>query len=456
VESSASLEDMKDKAEAQLSSLRKDEMKSKHAYELLSQSLKDALTVLAKEVASAKTTMGAAAEEKAKAEGDLEATSASKKADEEYLSKLTGECTAKAGEWEERQKSAADEMAALAKGSEILTAKFSFVQTSVKSMAKVENQHDNERAKAVAVLKKLGRKFNSFAMMQIANAANADPFGKVRGLIESMIAKLQEQAAAEATHDAYCKEETASSTASKEKKMAAADKYQARIDAATAAIASLKNDVASLSKELADMDASMATATKMRSDENAEYQKASTDFKESAEAITQALVVLKDFYKGESFIQTSQPTFGAAKSDSSHAILEILEVAQSDFTKLLAEAETDEAESAEAFDKMKQEAAVSKSTKTAEKKGKESEVKATEVALADAKADHETTSKELDAVMEFLAKLSKECTSKAMTYEERKARRDAEIAGLQEALAILSGDDVAAFIQKRGFLQKRA
>ena len=76
--------------------------------------------------------------------------------------------------------------------------------------------------------------------------------------------------------------------------------------------------------------------------------------------------------------------------------------------------------------------------------------------LANAKEDFGTTSAELDSVMEFLSKLKKECTSKAMTYEERKARRDAELAGLQEALAILSGDDVAAFIQKSGFLSKRA
>ena len=67
----------------------------------------------------------------ASAEGDLSSTEASKKADEEYLAKLTNECTSKAGEWEERQKSAADELAALEKGSEILTAKFGFIQMSV-------------------------------------------------------------------------------------------------------------------------------------------------------------------------------------------------------------------------------------------------------------------------------------------------------------------------------------
>merc|ERR1719281_671672 len=111
----------------------------------------------------------------------------------------------------------------------------------------------------------------------------------------------------------------------------------------------------------------MKKATAMRNSENADYLKASKDFKESAEAITQALVVLKDFYKGgASFIQQG-PEFGSAKSDSSHAVLEILEVAQSDFTKLLAESETDEAEAAEAFETLKQDSAVATAKKTAAK-----------------------------------------------------------------------------------------
>merc|ERR1719168_519742 len=49
---------------------------------------------------------------------------------------------------------------------------------------------------------------------------------------------------------------------------------------------------------------------------------------------------------------------------------------------------------------------------------------------------------ELDALMEYLAKLAKMCVAKAEPYAERKSRREAEIAGLKEALSILEGEAV--------------
>jgi len=452
------LEDMKDKAEAQLNNLRREEMKSKHAYEMIKQSLTDAVANLNKQIDEATSASAASQEKLGKAQGDLSSTQAAKKADEEYLSQLTGECSAKASEWSERQVSAKAEMDALAKGSEILSAKFgAFVQTSVAVAVKKINSSDATREKAISVLKKLGRQFNSFAMMQIAGAAAKDPFAKVRGLIESMIAKLETQAQEEATHDAFCKEETAKSAKAKEAKQAGVEKLQARIDEANAAVAELKNEVATLTGEVAEINAAQKKATEMRNTENADYLVASKDFKESAEAITQALVVLKDFYKsGTAFVQ--QPEFGSSKSDGAHMILEILEVAQEDFTKLLAEAETSEAESLEAFKTLTQENAVSKSKKEASVTAKTSEIKSVEVALTHHSEDYETVSAELDAVMDYISKLTPQCESKAMSYEERKARRDAEISGLQEALTILSGDDVAAFIQRsavKGFMQKK-
>lgn len=96
---------------------------------------------------------------------------------------------------------------------------------------------------------------------------------------------------------------------------------------------------------------------------------------------------------------------------------------------------------------------VSKAKKQASIKGKTSEVKSLELAIQNSSSDLATASKELDAIMEYLAKLRPQCESKAMTYEERKARRDEEIAGLKEALEILAGD--AMLLQKKAFLSRQ-
>ena len=83
-------------------------------------------------------------------------------------------------------------------------------------------------------------------------------------------------------------------------------------------------------------------------------------------------------------------------------------------------------------------------------KGKTSEIKSLEVAVADTTSDLTSSSKELDAVMDYIEKLKDQCVSKAMTYEERKAKRDSEISGLKSALEILAGEEPAlSFLQKR-------
>merc|ERR1719483_1978956 len=98
---------------------------------------------------------------------------------------------------------------------------------------------------------------------------------------------------------------------------------------------------------------SNSEATKLRQQENEEYVKSSTDYKESAHAVVQAISVLKEFYKGESAL-LQQPNFAKNRGDAGHAIIEILETAESDFTRLLAETEANESESLEAYKKLMQ------------------------------------------------------------------------------------------------------
>merc|ERR1719345_288011 len=97
--------------------------------------------------------------------------------------------------------------------------------------------------------------------------------------------------------------------------------------------------------------------------------------------------VLKSFYEGGALIQTSartvagRPEFGGAKSDTGSSIISVLEVAESDFTSLLAETETEEDAAADAYKKLTDENKVSKATKEADAKAKASEIKSLSVSL---------------------------------------------------------------------------
>merc|ERR1719463_233148 len=232
------------------------------------------------------------------------------------------------------------------------------------------------------------------------------------------------------------------------------DKLQARIDGATSTIAENTESIKTLEAEVAEIDKAQAEATAIRTKENEDYLVASKDFKDSAEAVAKAIEVLKNFYEG-SFIQLSattqlqssmkakQPELGGAKSDIAHTIISVLEMSEEDFTTLLAETEATEDEAAKAYKALTDENKVSKASKEAEAKGKASEVKSLTVQLEHSKEDHASVSAELDAVNSYIDKLRPQCEEKAMSYEEKKAKREAEIAGLKEALEILAGDGLA-------------
>merc|ERR1719313_2614281 len=267
-----------------------------------------------------------------------------------------------------------------------------------------------------------------------------------------MIAKLLKEAEEEATQKAFCDTEMGKSKTSQAEKTETLGKLTARIDGASTTIAENTEAIKTLESEVAEIDKAQAEATEIRTTEHEEYKKASKDFKDSAEAVAKAIEVLKNFYEG-AFIQvksrttlkskTQQPELGGAKSDTANTIIAVLEMSEEDFTTLLAESEATEDEAAKAYEKLTNENKVSKSTKEAEAKGKESELKSLKVQLEHSSEDHASVSKELDAVLAYIDKLKPECETKAMSYEEKKAAREAEIAGLKEALEILSGDGIA-------------
>jgi hypothetical protein len=462
----ATIEEMQGKAEDTLSDLRKKEMGDAQTFAMLEQGLNDEIKHGGDKHSTAISSKSANEETKAGATGKLVETEKSKAADEEYAGTLKTECESKASAWEARQKSAAEEMGAIDKAKEILVSGVkAFVQVSSKTRKWNPDDDDEsdalaaKREKVVSILKQLGQSHHSFAFSQLASMATSDPFVKIRGLIEDMIAKLLKEAQEEASQKAFCDSEMGKSKASQDEKTMTLEKLQSRIDGAATTIAENTEAIKTLEAEVAAIDKAQAEATAIRTKENEDYLQASSDFKASAEAVAKAIEVLKNFYEG-SFLQVSsqttlkskQPEFGGAKSDIAHTIISVLEMSEEDFTTLLAECEATEDEAAKAYKTLTDENKVSKATKETEAKGKASENKSLTVQLGHSKEDHASVSAELDAVLAYIDKLKPQCEEKAMSYAEKKAKREAEIEGLKEALSILEGDGLA-FVQVKRHLR---
>jgi len=452
------LDELQDKAETEQSELRKKEMNAKHAFEMLEQSLTDSIEHSNEALEASKASSSAKKEAIGIASGDLAVATKTLAEDKKYLENVGMMCQQKASEWEMRKKSRAKELKALEEAKAILSKKFSLLSGEEYGMIQVAHRsrrEDDNRQAVADYLDGQAQKLHSVALSQLATRFRDgdDPFAKVKGMIQEMIDRLVQEAAEEADHKAYCDEETGKSKKSREKHQDRVDVLSGRIAKADAAVDKLKNDVAALQKEVAQMNKAEAEATEQRQAEKEEYEKNIKDYSESMEALSAAIEVLQEMYGGAkaALVEEGQdPEFGGPvfsgeyqKQDGS-GIIGLLEVAQSDFSKMDAEAKADEAAAKKEYETLVQDNAVSRATKEADIKGKTAEVGRLETSLKEMNDDRKSSQKELDAVLEYLDKLKEACEVKPESYEERKRRRRAEIDSLREALAILSGEDVAA------------
>merc|ERR1711865_874727 len=98
------------------------------------------------------------------------------------------------------------------------------------------------------------RKQQSKSLAQLAaQMQSSGTFDKVKGLISSMIARLEKEAGADATKKAYCDKELAESNEKKSDKTDEIEKISTRIERAEAASAQLKEEVATLQNELSKL-----------------------------------------------------------------------------------------------------------------------------------------------------------------------------------------------------------
>jgi len=438
------LEDMKEKASETLSSSRMEEMKANHNHKMMMASQDSAMTLMNRKISDAKATKAALSEHRGQASGELGVSKKTKLSDSMTMDRLKGECEIAATEWVERQKTAKAEIAAIDKAKDILSDRVKVLLStdepyeSQDSSTPEDRQDAAQRKRLIEKLQTLGHKFGSYAMMEMASAAAADPFTKIKGLVEEMIAKLVAAAQEEATQQNFCDEEKKKSKKEQEDKTLRFDDLKSRIDSSSALKGQLEDSIKELHGEIAETDKAMKEAAQIRTENHNTYLKSEKDFSDGAAAVEDAIRVLKEFYASmsSSLIQKGKGR-QTGNNDAANAIIAILENSAQEFSRMLTEVQQEEAEYVQKFKERDATLKASKKSKQDEIQSAESEIKVLNVQIQGDSEDIKMVTKEIDAVMEYIDKLKPQCETKAMTYEEKKAKREEEIEGLKEALAIL-------------------
>jgi predicted nucleic acid-binding Zn-ribbon protein len=474
------LSDMKDKAESQLSDLRKAEATSAHEYDMLKQSLDDEISVRTKHMGEEKTSKAEAEQEKATATGDLARTEGELKADSADLATTQANCMLVAADHEATIAARKEELKVIAEAKKILQEttsgaveqSYSLIQTSATSSLQLR-QARVASGEVAQFVRKLAQRQHSAALAQLASRVAAvakygagngdDPFTKIKNLIQDMIIKLEKEAESSATEKAYCDEQMAKTELKKSELDDTIAKLTAKVDKAMARSAQLKEEVTTLQAELASLAKEQAESDKIRQESRDAYVKSKADLELGLGGIRQALQVLREYYgssasasllqdqddsKFHAFLQQPAPPENHEKSGGAGGgIIGILEVCESDFAENLAKVESEEADEVEEYEKTTQENKVTKTTKVQDVKYKTQEFVGLDKTVSELTADRDTSSNELDAVMEYYSQIKDRCIAKPETYEDRAARRQAEIEGLKQALDILENE--AAFVQQR-------
>jgi len=499
------LKKLQDDFRAKLAETQKAEMNSVHAFNMVVQDLTDSIS-FAKKDNSEKSKEKSRKE--AKAAGDTKqkaATESVKAQSEETLSTMAIDCKEKGLSFDEKQQLRTEEIEAIGQAVAILSAPevagqadkhFSFVQTGSTVLAQLRSDVSSPRNKVRKFLQAEGKRLKSQGLALLAEKLAADPFAKVKTMIDGMITRLLEEANADAQHEGFCDAEIGKSKITRTKLQEDIDALFAAVEDGKATIAHNTNRIAELSKEVSELDQSMTEALAFRATESQQNAVTVSEAKTAQEKVVAATAVLKDFYAKAgattAFVQTkvdagateqgikigsdewvslANPAFEgsggyttgiAGKVDKGHkagmatfggeykgnqdanaGVLALLEVILSDFANL--EADTTAAESSA---KRAHEEFVTKSEKNkavAEKNIEmcESDKTSATQRLTEDTADWKATQDELLAAERYHAKLVPQCMDPGQTFEERTAARESEIASLKEALSILGNPDIA-------------
>merc|ERR1719446_1680887 len=375
------LEKFQKKFKDELAQVEEEESNQAHNFDLEMIHLSDTIANLKKEHEEKSVLKAKRASESAAGRSELADTKADLAEDQTTLKDMKATFAAKSDQFKANQEVRKQELEAIGKAIEIISdpsvassysehvnlmqQKPSLLQ--VRSSARSARARVSARNDVAAFLQKKARALSSETLKSLAAQVASSPFDKVVQMIKDLVAKLKEEAAAEAEHKAWCDEQLHDNKIKREKKTSKVEKLTATIEGLTEDIDTMGKKIATLAKEQADLTKAMSEATAQRNKEKATNTDTMNDAAAGEAATKAALVVLKEFYASQgSFLQHKQvPEMAAYKGMSSAkgGVVGMLEVITSDFARLHADTKASETAAATEYSAFMKDATASKESK---------------------------------------------------------------------------------------------
>eukprot|EP00441_Pelagodinium_beii_P046941 CAMPEP_0197620726 /NCGR_PEP_ID=MMETSP1338-20131121/1501_1 /TAXON_ID=43686 ORGANISM="Pelagodinium beii, Strain RCC1491" /NCGR_SAMPLE_ID=MMETSP1338 /ASSEMBLY_ACC=CAM_ASM_000754 /LENGTH=662 /DNA_ID=CAMNT_0043189997 /DNA_START=57 /DNA_END=2045 /DNA_ORIENTATION=- len=457
------LEKLRDKFSDERSELEKEELNALAAHQALVQGLKNSID-------SATTAKTAQVESKSKnlqvaASKQTELTDATttKTNTAEYVEQTSATCDKKASDFQERSKLREQEQEAIEKAVTLLsgdqvavTSSRAFLQKKAGAALALLRKAKPvmQQARFIQYLQNQAEKYNSRLLSSLAMKVSSsdDPLAKVKDMVQGLITKLQEESSQEQEHQQWCDGELEENEKARTKQTNSVDKLTGEIELAQTTIAKLTSETTELEKELVENAQSLANQTAERKKEQAENNETVTDAKAAQEAVSQAIVVIQDFYSGaksstalvqkDSKASKAPPVFDQPYQGQAGdgGVISMLEVIQSDYSRLETTTTAQEESAEKEFTEMEKDMAVLKTQQESDVAHNKETIGTQEQTVVTKTTDLATAQKELDAAAAYYEQLKSSCINTGTTAEERNARRGEEIESLQEALKLLDGE----------------
>lgn len=299
------------------------------------------------------------------------------------------------------------------------------------------------RQRAAEYLKRRAGALSSRTLAALASVVASNPFAKVIEMINELIGKLKQEAAAEADHKAWCDGELKGNKLKREEKTTAVSTLSAEVQELSGNVETMGETIETLAKEQSALAKAMGEATAQREKEKATNTDTIADAAAGAAAVKQAIAILEEFYASQAaFLQRQGrqvPEMQAYKGmqGENKGVVGLLQVIESDFMRLEADTKAAEEQAAKEYDTFMKDSAADKLQKHNAEVKLRLEKDATEFDRSQTQKDLVAEEDALKKANMYYEELKPSCVEIHVSFEERAARRKEEIEALKEAYAIL-------------------